>query len=285
MSTYRSFSRREKLQEILTPTTNEFNDNHFDTLINLVPRHGGEHNDYINYGHWISEDLPRLRAYDQYCANTNRDPTLLIKKEPPSWMINTLQLLGFSPSDWTEWDRDVATVSRLIVPKLNYVHSVGSSFNPSDRAWVSEEMKSRIDLSESDEFPDCIFISRQGQPRRKIINFDEVMNVLSPLGFEAVRPEELSIEDQVRIFNQAKVIVGPSGSGLANIIFAENASLVEIKPHGFEVTVWHILTSERGLQYDYIRGDSSNADSTNSDRNANIHVDAQNLYDSVSNLI
>lgn len=137
-------------------------------------------------------------------------------------------------------------------------------------------------MEETEQFPERVFISRQGQERRKILNFDEMMDVLSTFGFEAIRPEELSIEDQIRLFDQAETIVGASGSGLASIVFSDAASLIEIKPHDADITVWHILTTERGLQYDCLSGSGPEHRSNDMNRNTDICVDTETLAETIS---
>jgi len=276
---------RKKFQEIPGPVTCENVNNYSEPIINLVPRHGADHNNYINFGHWLLEDLPRLRAYEPYSVKTNRNPTLLIKNEPPSWVTDTLRLLGFSPSQWVEWDNERAVVDTLVIPKLSYIHSFGAEFQPSDRAWVAEKMKSRVKLNKRDGSPKRIFISRQGQDRRKIINFEEVMDLLRDYGFESVRPEELSIEEQIRLFDQAEIIIGVFGAGLTGMIFANDASLVEIKPYETNHTVYYIFANECDLEYDFIHGESYDNNQRNRNKNSDIFVNTSDLTDIVENII
>ncbi|MCX2818624.1 glycosyltransferase family 61 protein [Haladaptatus sp. F3-133] len=279
LEAFDSLTPQEKLREITWPVIGGHEaDTDYDVLINLVPRHGGSHNNYINFGHWLLEDLPRLRACQHYYDKTGRKPLILLKKDPPSWAIDTLRLLGFSSSDWIEWDKRSATVSRLVVPKLNYVHSHEKQYQPSDRKWVGEQMKSRIDLDKN-EFCRRVFVSRQGQERRKIINFDEVSDTVRNFGFEIFRPEELTTEDQIRLFDQAEVVLGPTGSAFANVIFADSATIIPILPRGWPLDTrllpWHIIASEQDLEYDYLIGDS--LDDKNNNKNSDIYINTSEL--------
>jgi len=250
LSTFGSLSTKEKFQEVSKPFRRG-NENHYsEPLINLVPRHGSDHNNYVNYAHWTLEDLPRLRGYEEYSEQTGRKPQILLKKNPPSWMKDTLRLMGFSASDWTEWTGGSATVSRLIVPKLSYVHSAGSELQPSDRRWVSETMISNADSTKPTA--ERIFLSRQNQRRRKVSNFGEISRVLSEFDFEVVRLEEMSIDHQVRLVKNAEIIAGPSGAAFANMIFADDASIIEVKPHGNYDDLWYILAQENGLDYSFV---------------------------------
>lgn len=285
MNTFGSLNTIKKLREISNLSSYEHDNHYSEPLINLVPRHGAEHNDYINYGHWLLEDLPRLRAVEQYSRKTDQNPTLLIKNNPPSWVTDTLDLLGFSPSQCVEWSNHKARIDTMLIPKLSYIHSFGAEFQPSDRAWVAEQMKSRVDLTKPEEFSKRVFVSRQGQDRRKIINFDEVINLLHDYGFDSIRPEEISIEEQIRLFDQAEVIIGAFGAGLMNMIFAHDASLVEIKPYKTAHTVYYIIANECNLQYDLIHGEPLENNQSDSHKDSNIIVDITKLTDVIENII
>jgi hypothetical protein len=250
LDTFQSLDTQAKIRYILIHKFSTFDDHVYDTIINLVPRHGDSHNEYVNYAHWLLEDLPRLRGYKEYYDNTGRNPQILLKKNPPSWMKETLQLLGFSASDWTEWTDQTATVSRLVVPKLNYVHSTGATIQPFDRKWVSKRMISNANSKTQQS--ERIFLSRQGQPRRKLSNFNEISRVLEEFDVEIIRPEELSIEDQIGVFKNAEVIVAPSGAALANMIFASDATVIDIKPYDIYDDMWYIVSEENELYYSFV---------------------------------
>ena len=64
-----------------------------------------------------------------------------------------------------------------------------------------------------------LYLSRTDTTRRRIDNEAEVMAELSALGFESVRPETLSLKDQIALFSQASHIVGSSGAALATMLF------------------------------------------------------------------
>jgi capsular polysaccharide biosynthesis protein len=194
-------------------------------------------------------------------------------------MTNTLRLLGFSSSDWAEWDGDSAVASRLVVPQLNNYHDRGVAFDPQGRKWVSKEMKQRIDMSNSD-FPARIFTSRQGHGSREIVNYDEVKEVLEEFDITPIRPEELPLDDQIRLFDQANIIVGPFGANLTNIIFSEDSTVVEIFPNDDIRPVFYITANEQGLDYDYIVGEPR----TTIDDD-NIYVNTSKIHEMLSNII
>ena len=46
------------------------------------------------------------------------------------------------------------------------------------------------------------------------------MEVLAPLGFESVAPEQRSLRDQVALFAETEVVVSNHGSAFTNVLFA-----------------------------------------------------------------
>jgi hypothetical protein len=61
--------------------------------------------------------------------------------------------------------------------------------------------------------------------RKKILrsyNQEEVFAALEPLGFVCVYTEDLSFLEQVKLFNSADYIVGPSGAAWSNLAFASS---------------------------------------------------------------
>jgi capsular polysaccharide biosynthesis protein len=71
-----------------------------------------------------------------------------------------------------------------------------------------------------------LYVSRKGGTRRAV-NEDEIFRALRPLGFEFVLPERLTFLDQVKLFAQGRVAVGPHGSNFVNAIFSRHMSVLE----------------------------------------------------------
>ena len=74
-----------------------------------------------------------------------------------------------------------------------------------------------------------IYTSRIGSANdrgRHIINEEEIYNkILKPMGFEYVIPENLTMKEKAVIFNEAKYVISPGGSGQANRTYASRTQL------------------------------------------------------------
>jgi capsular polysaccharide biosynthesis protein len=98
--------------------------------------------------------------------------------------------------------------------------------------------------------PQLIYISRSSYPSRRMANEAELVTALTELGFSVVRPEELTVERQIRLFSNARLVIGEVGAALANLLFAPAAcKVIEIVPEtkpGLWIKRWCGL---RGMEW------------------------------------
>jgi capsular polysaccharide biosynthesis protein len=73
-----------------------------------------------------------------------------------------------------------------------------------------------------------ILISRSLADKRRITNEAELFAALDQHGFELVCLEKLTLAEQVRLFQEAEVVVGPHGAGLTNVIFSNRCRVMEL---------------------------------------------------------
>ncbi len=65
-----------------------------------------------------------------------------------------------------------------------------------------------------------IFLARKLS--RTNYNQDEIISFLENIGFKSVYTEDLTLDQQISIFRNANMIVGPTGAAWANLIFCKN---------------------------------------------------------------
>ncbi len=76
-----------------------------------------------------------------------------------------------------------------------------------------------------------IYVTREGSNYRKILNEGDVVTLLRSKGYKVINPQLYEIDEQIEIFSNAKKIVSPHGSNLANIIFCKpGTEIYEITP-------------------------------------------------------
>lgn len=64
-----------------------------------------------------------------------------------------------------------------------------------------------------------LYLSRKNSTWRRLLNDQEIGAALARRGFEVVYPEEMTVEEQVRMYQSARIVVAPNGSSLLNMIY------------------------------------------------------------------
>ena len=95
-----------------------------------------------------------------------------------------------------------------------------------------------------------VYISRRAYPMRVMVNEPALEAALAARGFHIVRAERVSVAEQIALMREAEVVVGATGAGLANALFApEGAKVFEIQPETFTSTWLRDLTGLTGADW------------------------------------
>jgi len=215
-----------------------------------------------NYWHWVVDCLTRIEGVEAYQEQTGIKPALVIESNLTSWQIDSLKLLGYEPDDCIRWDGSRVKVKKLIVPSLRRYwgyydktyKTYGPVVSPMACRWIRQRVLSNLSNKESEKLSlsSNIFISRRKAFSRQIINENEVLEALAPFEFVAYVLEDLTFSEEVRLFSQAKMVVGAQGARLTNIIFSEKIAVIELfGSHGTN-SLFHNLARGLGFQYGYL---------------------------------
>jgi len=237
-----------------------------------------------NYALWLLEDLPRLRGIEFYERHIGEHVKLVVRDDMPVWMRDHLRLLGFDSNTWINYDYEKVNVKNLVVPKMSRVNSHGTEYAPADRSWVADRLKIAAGVGAA-KSPNRVFVSRQGQSNRKILNFKEVKSVLDAHGIVTIEAETLTSQEQIQLFSNVELIVGVHGAGLANMIFSEDAHVVEIKPPDTQHTIFYIIANEFNINYDLLFCKSRRGAKPYNKKNRNVIVDVKKLNNLLHDII
>ncbi|MDJ0688701.1 MAG: glycosyltransferase family 61 protein [Xenococcaceae cyanobacterium MO_188.B32] len=178
-----------------------------------------------SYYHWFLDFLTRIEGLEYYQKQTGGKPLLIIDSNPTSWQIQSLKLLGYSLDDCIQWDKTKVTVNKLVVPAFR---QPGNWVSPSALHWLRQRIFSNLSTTDLNQhsFSKRVYISRSQASGRRVINEDEVMQILAPHGFVSYSLETMSFMEQIQLFSSAEIIIGPHGAGFTNIIFSQKQPTV-----------------------------------------------------------
>jgi hypothetical protein len=198
-----------------------------------------------NYYHWNIQCLAATILLKALPAS--QDICILLPPLKP-WQQRSLELAGLKHYQTQPIGTQVREIATLIYPSLlsgNYV------FNPwTGIASFFQNIKvaalGQIDFVANQS----IYVSRLDNPRRKILNEELLIKKLTEIGFSIILLEQLSLDEQIQVFSQAKIVVAPHGAGLTNIVYCSpGTSVYELFSAHYVNTCYFRLAQIFGVNY------------------------------------
>lgn len=218
-------ARRQGEKTLFTPPTDAPFFERATVFVNWAALH--------NYSHFLIEALPALRAVLD-ADGLERFPAVAPPLLP--WQRVLLRLmLGDQAAMPIEIDAPVARLGEalLAAPAERFIDAPGPSLRT-----VRDSLLANAALTESPDTPRRLYVSRLGATRRTLLNEADLEAAMAARGYAIVRPDSLSVRDQIALFHGAEIIVAQSGAALANVLFCRTgARIVEIQSNGRE-PVW-----------------------------------------------
>lgn len=123
-----------------------------------------------------------------------------------------------------------------------------------------------------------LYLSRRNCSWRLLLNDEAVGQMLSALGFEILYPEDMSFEEQVRMYQSAAVVVAPNGSSLVNAIFAPtDLKLIVLSQRElFNWGTYYGLMRDLGYDLTFVCGDGQ------ADKHSNYSIPLPHLLDALN---
>jgi capsular polysaccharide biosynthesis protein len=179
----------------------------------------------FNYGHFLLDGLSSLQAIADAGALGGR---LALSDRLSGWRRELVDL-AFPEVPRHETDaRLVAAESAVFADSMDhYLHRPGPA-----ALQLRRRILGRLDAGRIG--PSRLYISRRGSNMRLLVNEAALERALAARGFEIIQPQDLSVRTQIELFSGARVILGATGAGLANALFASpKACVIEILPGNF----------------------------------------------------
>lgn len=185
----------------------------------------------FQWGHFLAQYYPKLSFLNDLPKSEEIDLIIPKNSDPHIKHLIEYELKNYPHIRALEVDIE----SEIVCEKLYHV-SLGTFLgddgyfptpfailisNSTMKFWNKKSME--LVPSDSKQYRK-IFIGRTGV--RNLKNYNEVLNFFIDKGFEEIFPHLLNMEDKIRIFSEAKYIVGPASSGFANSIYSQPGTKV-----------------------------------------------------------
>lgn len=196
------------------------------------------------YFHWLTDALSRL-----YVVRDRPDDLELLLPagyENLDFVTASLKAFGVKKCEFIG-SNEVIECRSLLMPS----HTAPSGhYNEEIISGVRSVLLSAYGDSDQGH---KIYISRRNARKRRIVNENEVIEILSRFGFETIQAEDLSFAEQVQIFSRARCLVSNHGAGLTNILFMrEGGKVLELRHQDDDINnCYFTLASALNLNYFY----------------------------------
>lgn len=175
------------------------------------------------YFHWLADVLSRL-----YVMRDRLEPfVLLLPLDYASrdFVQSSLRAFGVGEVEFIGQD-EVVRCPRLFLP----THTAPSGhYNHEIIHGVRRLLLDAYGEAREHGAYERVYISRSRAPKRKIANEDAVLGILAEFEFQTIYAEDLSFEEQVKIFSRVRCLVSNHGAGLTNMLFMPAGNVLELR--------------------------------------------------------
>lgn len=218
-----------------------FSDGIYTTIMTVFDR---------NYYHWLIDSLPRL--YLLGALGLDEPVTLLMRSNLKAYQMSSLKwCLPKNVTVQYVSDHKMVAIKNLLLP--SYISSRTNEYVPIEHlSYVRDAIFKNVPVK-TNRSNERVYISRSRALRRKVINEDDVIACLLRYGYKILHTEKLTLEEQVNQFRAASHIVSPHGAGLTNMLFSDNATIVEFLGNpNYESLYFGRLAATLGHKHHYL---------------------------------
>ena len=273
---YEGFTKKAIASQGPTPFWNRLQDN-FE--INLSGKHTYQVDEVFTwynireYWHWFLEDLPLIKAF-----RTKPDLPIYVNK------LNHYQKESLEYfKDIKERIVEVDVPSIIEAKKLHVVTYPAISNRGKSASWSSHFLRDNLKGIESYFSPKRVYISRDDAIARRVVNEDEVIELLRKHSFTIIDDTtSMSLQEKLNLFHNADILISPTGANLTHVHAMKEGSTIIDFNHSFEVSEecgWNNIGNACGVKWITIPAKTVGQPppSRPKMKNAHLQVDINNL--------
>jgi capsular polysaccharide biosynthesis protein len=177
-----------------------------------------------HFGHFITQDIAKLWGWAEV-KRRHPDAKVLIscipaddgsKTGPKRYQLEILAGLGID-ADSIECIDAPVIVERLYTATSSFYQK---HFVHPEAVKIWNQLRDALRLYDGAQRPKRIYVSRRGIEQRACVNEEELEALFVSHGFTSIKPESMTIREQVELFAGAEAVAGCSGSGMFSSIYS-----------------------------------------------------------------
>ena len=202
-----------------------------------------------NYGHWLIDGYARLGMALGECDLSEFThvvvPTLKYDFHYDSLLnvgIQAEKIIELKPLDCIQFERLVC---------ISSPRGSSSSIVP---GWIIDFYQNYASGVIGQQLSaERVYISRKDAPGRNIKNEESIIAMLEKYDFQIIELSQFRYDEKVSIFKNARIVVGLSGAGLVNLMFANpNLKVIEIMPRTSASYLFASISAYLGIRHEVL---------------------------------
>lgn len=192
------------------------------------------------YYHWVFDIIPRVVFVMNVLGESCK-----ISLPKPRFHFQTEWLAIAAPKATLSFFDGIAEVYRgpVAIPSTSTTGTVASPRTINLIQRLAREIRPAKKIPK-------LYIRRQGNVSRKIVNENDLERILQTKGFIAVDSASISVGEQIALFKGAEIIVSAHGSALTNLVFCQpQTAVIEIFGPLCGETVYPRIAKQSQLQH------------------------------------
>lgn len=212
-----------------------------------------------NYFHWLYDILPKINICFKNYNSKEIDYFYISKLE--KYQKSTLQILGYDNFKIIDSNKNRHIQANEVICSEHPWYKKGFILKEAKKlpAWIVNWINdSFINHGKQFNCNEKIFIDRSESAfsHCQFVNNKEIINFLENEGFTSYKVGQLSFQEQVYLFSNAKMIIGAQGAAFANLAFCKkNTKILEIKPKKHPNFVDQHISKIKELDFNLIETD------------------------------
>ena len=193
---------------------------------------------YDNYYHFMIDCLRPL--YNYMGINNLNESDIIIYYNNKEFILNIIKELGFKIKPLNQVSDTTVKICKLQYTQVKYIIN---RFNLLIKPLYNKEK--------------IILIKRDHM--RMLLNHSELLKSLdifkNKYDIEEVIFDNKTLDQQINIMSNCKILIGPHGAGFTNMLFMnENSYVFELFPESFYAPYYKYLANKKDINYYYLHG-------------------------------